>query len=357
MPTSRIQSIGDLKDYLYAAMQIEHATIPPYLTALYSIHPLTNSDATHILRVVVVEEMLHLTLAANILNAIGGRPDLTAPGFVPKYPAYLPDGEDDFMVDLQPFSECAIETFLKIERPRMAPSDDKRVVPRGAARSMSLARVPGEPGMHFYSIGEFYEEIIRGLHHLHKTIGDALFTGESSRQVTPEYYYSGGGEVFPVDDLDSAVRAVRAIIEQGEGKDFGIYTSEGELAHDFRFEQLKAGKYYQPGDKIPGYPTGPPVQVDWNAVHSIKKNPRLIHYPEGSELRVAAEAFNQEYAEFLALLTRAFNGRPDLLLEGVPKMFQLRNRITQLMHNPIPGMQGVYAAPTFEMAGVAAGVA
>ncbi len=33
--------------YLHAAMQLEHATIPPYLTALYSIHPGTNSDAVH----------------------------------------------------------------------------------------------------------------------------------------------------------------------------------------------------------------------------------------------------------------------------------------------------------------------
>ncbi len=250
MPTSRIKTIGDLKDYLYVAMKIEHATIPPYLTALYSIYPLTNSDATHILRVVAVEEMLHLTLAANILNAIGGRPDLTAPGFVPEYPAYLPDGEHDFKVDLQGFSECAIETFLKIERPRMAPSEDKRVVPREVSGAVSLAKVPGEPGMHFYSIGEFYEEIIRGLHHLHDTIGDAMFTGESSRQVTSEYYYNGGGELFPVDDLASAVRAARAIIEQGEGKDFGLYTSEGELAHDYRFEQLKLGRIIRPATRL-----------------------------------------------------------------------------------------------------------
>lgn len=69
-----------------------------------------------------------------------------------------------------------------------------------------------------------------------------------------------------------------------------------------------------------------------------------------------AKAFNDEYAGILALLTTAFNGRPNLLQEAVPRMFQLRNRITQLMHNPIPGMEGVYAAPTFELTGVTAGV-
>src|SRR5215471_2275551 len=96
MALSRIKSVEDLHSYLYTAMQLEHATIPPYLTALYTIQPGSNTDAFHIIRVVAVEEMLHLTLVANILNAVGGSPDLTKPDFVPHYPAYLPDGENDF---------------------------------------------------------------------------------------------------------------------------------------------------------------------------------------------------------------------------------------------------------------------
>src|SRR5215212_10004675 len=101
--TTRITTIEQLHRYLYAALQLEHATIPPYLTGLYSLHPQTNSAAQHILRVVAVEEMLHLSLAANVLNAVGGTPDLTGADFVPQYPTYLPDGEQDFTVDLQPF--------------------------------------------------------------------------------------------------------------------------------------------------------------------------------------------------------------------------------------------------------------
>ena len=38
--------------------------------------------------------MLHLTLAANLLNAVGGTPDLTEPGFVPELPG-LPAGRRD----------------------------------------------------------------------------------------------------------------------------------------------------------------------------------------------------------------------------------------------------------------------
>ena len=100
MTASTIHDRDDLISYLRTAMVLEHATIPTYLTAYYSIKSTTNSDAAHIIRVVATEEMLHLTLVANVLNAIGGTPDLTSPGFVPSFPTYLPDGEDDFTIDL-----------------------------------------------------------------------------------------------------------------------------------------------------------------------------------------------------------------------------------------------------------------
>jgi Ferritin-like len=74
MPNNPITTIPELHEHLSVAMQLEHATIPPYLLALYTIHPDTNLEATRILRTVVVEEMLHLTLAANICAAISGAP-------------------------------------------------------------------------------------------------------------------------------------------------------------------------------------------------------------------------------------------------------------------------------------------
>src|ERR1700691_1083892 len=101
MPNNPITNIPELHEHLKVAMQLEHATITPYLLALYTIRPDTNLEATRILRTVVVEEMLHLTLAANIFNAVGGTPNLSAPDFVPKDPAHLPDGETDFKVSLR----------------------------------------------------------------------------------------------------------------------------------------------------------------------------------------------------------------------------------------------------------------
>src|SRR2546429_6698215 len=104
--------------------------------------------------------MLPLTLVPTVLTAIGGKPDRTRPGFVPTYPAYLPDGEDDFTVDLQPFSLKAVDTFCMIERPGKAPSASSRLVPASDSGRQLMVSSPTAAGMRFYSIGEFYEEII-----------------------------------------------------------------------------------------------------------------------------------------------------------------------------------------------------
>jgi hypothetical protein len=347
----KITTREKLHQYLQIALQVEHATIPPYLTALYSIKPTTNPDAVEILRVIVVEEMLHLTLAANILNAVGGKPNLTAPGFVPLYPAYLPNGEDDFLVDLQPFSKDAVNTFLKIERPGEAPNEASRLVSRKCAGT-ALCSVPGEGDLHFYSIGEFYEEISLGLQYLHEKMASGLFSGDKKKQITSEYYYSGGGELFPVTDFDSAVKAVQLIKVQGEGLGEEIYTKENELSHDYRFEQLLRGQYYQRGDTKTTGPRGDTFTVDWEAVYPLDKNPRLSCYERFPELHAAAFAFNKFYANLLKFIQDAFNGQPQLLLEAVPLMLgELRNRFTQLIHVPVPGL-GLNAAPTFEIAGV-----
>ena len=84
--------------------------------------------------------------------------------------------------------------------------------------------------------------------------------------------------------------------------------------------------------------------------YPIKTNARLADYPPDSEVYQAAVEFNRSYADFLELLTQAYNGRPALLLDAVIEMFRLRDQMTSLMHNPIPGQSGLNAAPTFEMA-------
>lgn len=357
MSTHSIETKQELYHYLTVAIQLEHATIPPYLTALYTIKPGTNRDAAMILREVVVEEMLHLTLAANVLNAVGGKPDLTAPGFMPTYPAPLPDGETDFEVSLQPFSQEALQTFLKIERsaspaPTEAADDTgARTVKR--ARPLALAlNHPDNPVWSYYSIGEFYKAIQEGVKHLsEKMSASELFNGDPRLQVGPEVYYSGGGKVMKVTDLNTALQALELIVEQGEGYTKTPFSEDGELAHEYRFEQLLLQQLYKPGDQA-HHPTGDKIQVDWTAAFPAKVNARISDFEQSPELQQAAIRFNAEYTEFLSVVTQAFQGNPALLTEkAVPWMFTIRNKIMQLIHNPIPGMEGVNAAPTFEPVG------
>lgn len=50
-------------------------------------------ETVEVVQSVFVEEMLHLTLAANLLNAAGGSPVLDAPQVLPGYPRTLPHSD------------------------------------------------------------------------------------------------------------------------------------------------------------------------------------------------------------------------------------------------------------------------
>ena len=114
-----LDSAEDLMQALQLAIELEHSTIPPYLCALYSIKPGTNVEVAGLIRSVVVEEMLHMALAANIFIAIGGSPNIGHAKFVPIYPGPLPGGlRTGLIVRLR---RCSIEQirdcFMSIEEP------------------------------------------------------------------------------------------------------------------------------------------------------------------------------------------------------------------------------------------------
>jgi ferritin-like protein len=88
-PASRrfgIATLESLREHLQWAIELEHSILPPYLCALYSLDPARNPAAAEVVLSVFLEEMLHTTLAANLLNAVGGRPQLHTPRMLPSYP-------------------------------------------------------------------------------------------------------------------------------------------------------------------------------------------------------------------------------------------------------------------------------
>jgi CDGSH-type Zn-finger protein len=316
-----IRTVDDLRRHLQWAVELEHATLPPYLTALYSIKDGHNREAVEVIHSVFLEEMLHLTLAANILNAVGGSPNLDYPGILASYPTYLPHSNEAFEVGLAKFSKDALEVFLQIERPAAhegLPEDDE-----------------------FETIGQFYEAIEDALRRLAAELGESeLFSGDPARQVTDALYYGGGGRIITVTDLASALRALDEIVEQGEGlqhqeiwdgdRDM-FHPEREEVAHYFRFNELYEGRRYRIGDTPQTGPTGERFEVDWDGVWNMRPNPRTADWPEGSPIRAQLEEFNHAYSSVLHLLHECFNGSPRLLAVATGLMYGLKDEAVKLM--------------------------
>ena len=80
-----------LKDALQAAVELEFFTIPPYLTAMWSLWKQDDWPAA-IFRSVVYEEMEHMALVCNMLAGIGGTLRINRATAVPTYPRPMPGG-------------------------------------------------------------------------------------------------------------------------------------------------------------------------------------------------------------------------------------------------------------------------
>src|SRR5215472_7515094 len=115
-----ITTLESLRAHLQWAIELEHCTVPPYLCALYSLDTIRNPEASDVMASVFVEEMLHMALAANLLNAVGGRPRFDSPQMLPPYPRFLPHGDRSFEIPLLAFGPAALEVFFKIEQPARA---------------------------------------------------------------------------------------------------------------------------------------------------------------------------------------------------------------------------------------------
>lgn len=333
-----IRDIDSLRQHLQWAIEIEHTTFPPYLCALYSIKDGHNQVAAEILSSIFMEEMLHMTLAANILNAIGGHPQFDKPDFIGCYPAYLPHSNHSVQVSLGKFSRPVIDTMIKFEKPEA----------EGA--------LPEEDN--YTSFGQFYDAIENGLVQLSKKIGqDRLFCGDPGRQVRDEHiYYGGSGRIIAVSDLGSALEALEEIIEQGEGLDHGsiwdgdlnmFHHQREEVGHYFRLNQIIHGRYYKQGDTPQSGPTGNTFEVDWDAVYNMRPNPRTSDYPAGSDVGIAMSRFNKAYSEMLGSMQQVFNGEPGKLSASIGAMMELKNLAVDIMKLPSSDGQ-TCAGPSFE---------
>lgn len=331
-----IDGLDDLREHLQWAIELEHATLPPYLCAFYSLDPERNADAVAVLGSVFVEEMLHLALAANILNAVGGRPRLDSPALLRPYPRTLPHGDRTLELSLAPLDAEALETFLRIERPAppSAPAEADR----------------------YETIGQFYAAIANGLRRLCSRLGEpAVFGGDPARQVSADHFQHTAGRLIVVDGLSTALTALGEIVDQGEGTERGqvwdgdkdvFHPDHAEVGHYFRFQELKMGRRFQGGDTPRTGPTGEATSLDFEGVRPMRRNPMLTDHPVGHPVRTAQDAFNRTYCTVLHLLEKAFNGSPAMLVDATRTMYGLRAQALALMQ--MPDGDGRVAGPTFD---------
>lgn len=205
-----IPTLDELKEALQLALQLEFATIPPYLCAQWSI----KSDPDRVESVihrVVSEEMSHMGLVGNLLSSIGGTPALANASFVPLYPTHTLPGciNQRLAVGLQPLSLDQLAVFMQIEYPNFPP-------------------VALEAGKGPATVGEFYDTLIEAF----RTLGPKIDPGAHRVPIA---------DGPPLGTLDDAIAMLEKIKSEGEGVEDSPEqptSHKSALAHYYAFKEI-----------------------------------------------------------------------------------------------------------------------
>jgi ferritin-like protein len=329
---------GDLPTALQTAIKLEHATIPTYLFAMFSIRPGSNTSIENLISSIVIEEMLHMSLACNILNAIGGSPVIDEPGFIPDYPTPLPGTiEEGLIVPLAPLSlDLVKNVFMVIEKP-----EDPHDYP--------VLKATADVQEDYKTIGQFYGMIKTKL----KEAGPGIWVGDQSKQVTFQYM----PELTEVYDYATAEVAINLIVEQGEGttQDNPMEPgSDTEPAHYYRFGEIANQATLQKNPNPPPNPKPedlyfygkPDIPFVSAGVYPTKMNPKASDYKVGTQARYACDNFNYTYTTLLKCLHATFNGNPAQLNDAIGLMESLKEQAVTLMAIKLD--DGTTAGPSFE---------
>lgn len=313
-----IETSRDLHEHLELAIQIELATVPPYLYAMYSIEDL-GSEAALLLRSIVAEEMLHAALVTNLLLATGGTPDFASTRYMTEFPTSLPHHDPPLAIDLEPCSDDLIErVFMRIEQPE--------------ARD-----APAQPDR-FETLGQFYHALEIGIEMLAETTDLFANPQEEAQLSDPRFYRpvemdadDSGGLVL-VNDVESAREAIEIIIHQGEGLSDERWADPAhqELTHYNKLLQITRGIS----------PLG--------AVRPVRTNPLTNDFPPA--VRPVSELFNAVFRGLFLVLRRIFEGEDQAKAVGTLYVLMadvLAQLARFLVQQPIGG--GQFASPTFEI--------
>jgi len=295
---------------LNGAVTLEFATIPPYLTALWTIkdelHPLACS-----LRNILQEEMLHLALVCNMLVSIGGEPQISSAA--PTYPGKLPLGvHPELTVPLGRFSKPMLQVFMEIERP-------EHIDPAHEIVDEEI----GIEGHADFTIGQLYGRLLSSFRQL-----DPEFSQD--RQVT------GPLSWIPILSLDDVEKAIDIIERQGEGSIGRPEERRGHLAHYWRFAEMYHLQRLEK-DESGSWRLGTPIDFDFDSdvwpVANIPEGGYRLDPASEPEAFHLLRQFNTTYSKLLDYLQGTWSGENGqaMILKAIEAMFDLEKYAKPLM--------------------------
>jgi hypothetical protein len=305
-----------LKDALQIAIQLELATLPPYLTAYWTIKDVDDEARLSIYQI-WREEMTHFGLACNLLVAIGGTPLLTSASVVPTYPGHLPGGvRPGLTVALRKLDKDQAATFMEIEYPQDGP------LPAALAAT----------GTTYDSIGEFYGAILATFQKENPTLS-------LDRQIA-------GFRLYKIGTMAKVEEAIRLINLQGEGSNVSPEEAPGDLAHYYRFGQIYNEKRYVQNAATGKWnydPAAPmPRPEVWNMADIPAGGYLQANVPDMATWDLI-QTFDQRYSSMLRLLEATWlNGNVASLSAAIGEMKQMALIASQLVATPRADGAGNY---------------
>ena len=339
-----------LRQALQVAVALEFSTIPPYLTALYSLQD-KSSDAYQIIRSVALEEMLHINLACNLMNAIAENND-QRPKFHGEVPidklseTYTINGPKKQVLHLPvSYPDELLRPILNGPRVQLMAASKELMQHTFMAIEQPEPVTPGQlqDGQVFDTIGQFYAAIEELFVYCNDHCTN-LFSGQSKWQRTDFYFGSGGGKPIEVKDLKTAKEAIEQIKQQGEGalppntayrhrQPYGTYNHYGwrsdgtygpilgtsyELSHYFKFKAIADGLVPLP------------------SVYPMLPNPSSDEF-KNQDAKFLNEVFNLCYSLLVVALEKVFRDDDELYFSVVVTLMHsvFPALSTQLMQTPV----------------------
>jgi CDGSH-type Zn-finger protein/truncated hemoglobin YjbI len=341
---------------LCAAAELEHALMCEYLFAAFSLkrsvdEGLTEEQLAAVERwrstilLVAKQEMLHLAINCNLVTSLGASPHLSRPN-LPQPAKHYPAG---VRLALLPFSETALRHFLFLERPEGLDIDDAEGLDAVDCAVPLMGEDEIAPHLQeFATVGHLYRAIEAGFRHLSETMGeDRLFLGPGEAQAHGELF--GWKELAPITSCDDAVRAIEAIVEQGEGP-----RGDWKHAHFGRFLSI-LNEYLEMIEANPGLEVTRPVLPVLVRAPETGEQADLITDPVTARV---ADLCNVGYEVLLQLLYRLLchvdesDDQIKILADvSVQMMFDVIEPLAEILTTlPVgPEYPGKTAGPTFEL--------